>query len=288
MRVVLMSYGAEGFAVLHGACREAGHDPVAYVCAAPGRPGSAAADRGRALAGGIMRSAPPGPDLLMPRGAGGLARLLTAYQPDVVVCSGFPWRLPPAALRAPRLGVLNVHPSLLPRHRGPMPVHWAVRQGDRETGVTIHWMDESFDSGPVMARRGGIPLEDDLDGDVVHRRIQDAVRELLPEALARAEDGCAGEPQNEADASYEGTMGPEDAFIDRSAPAWDAHNLVRAFRYGLFPVPGPLAVLGGDWMSVLRTSTEPGDGMRMECGDGPLWVTESVPVPPREQWFRPV
>ncbi|MER6379923.1 methionyl-tRNA formyltransferase [Streptomyces sp. NPDC001127] len=276
MRVVLMSYGAEGFEDLQAACEAAGHARVAYVCAAS--QGGAAADE-------VLAAMPPGPDLLVPRSPQGLALSLAGYEPDVVVCYGIPWRLPASVLRVPRLGVLNVHPSMLPRHRGPMPVHWAVRHGDEETGVTVHWMDEAFDSGPVVAQRGGIPLPDDLAGDVVFTQVRATIRALVPQALALAEDGFTGTPQDESLASYEGPMGPESAVIDWSRPAREIHNLVRAYRFGLFAVPGPLAVVRGKWVSVLRTSVSEVSGVRMRCGDGLLWVTESVPVPARDRWL---
>ncbi|MFF8995320.1 methionyl-tRNA formyltransferase [Streptomyces sp. NPDC014983] len=275
MRVVLMSYGAEGFEDLAAACRTAGHPPVAYVCGAP-RDGTAADE--------VLAAMPAGPDLLVPRSPQGLALALAGYEPDVVLCYGFPWRLPASVLRVPRFGVLNVHPSLLPRHRGPMPVHWAVRQGDEETGVTVHWMDEAFDSGPVVACRGGILLPDDLAGDEVFAQVRATIRVLVPEALALAEDGFEGTPQDESRASYEGLMGPESAVIDWTRPAREIHNLVRAYQYGVFPVPGPLAVVRGRWVSVLRTSITWVGGVRMRCGDGPLWITRSVPVPARNHW----
>ncbi|MBT8226984.1 MAG: hypothetical protein HKP61_13325 [Dactylosporangium sp.] len=66
----------------------------------------------------------------------------------------FPWWLPPELLRLPRYGVVNLHPSLLPRHRGPIPVHWAIRAGDPTTGVTAHLMNEGFDTGPILAQEG--------------------------------------------------------------------------------------------------------------------------------------
>lgn len=276
MRVVLMSYGAEGFEDLQAACETAGHTPVAYVCSA--RRGGAAVDD-------VLAAIPPGPDLLVARSPHSLALGLAGYEPDVVVSYGIPWRLPTTVLRAPRLGVLNVHPSLLPRHRGPMPVHWAVRHGDEETGVSVHWMDEAYDSGPIVAQRGGIPLPDDLVGDTVFAQVRATVQDVVAEALALAEAGTAGTLQDESQASYEGFMGPDSAVIDWTRPAREVHNLVRAYRFGLFAVPGPLAAVRDRWVSVLRTSTRPGSGVEMQCGDGPLWITESVPVPARELWF---
>ncbi|MFE4513090.1 methionyl-tRNA formyltransferase [Kitasatospora sp. NPDC056783] len=247
LRIALMSYGAEGLAELHAPCAAAGHELVAYVCA----PSAA-----EAAPDGALGQLPPGPDLLIPHSATDLAGALARHRPDLVVCNGFPWKLSAEALRVPRLGVLNIHPSLLPRHRGPMPIHWAIRQGDPETGVTIHWMDESFDTGRILVQRGGVELPDDLDGDSVFAEIQILSSELLSEALELAAAGHAGSEQGQEGASYEGTMGPQNAVIDWSASRREVHDLVRTFRFGLFPVPGPLAVVGGRWVAVLKSSTE--------------------------------
>src|SRR2546428_13552194 len=59
----------------------------------------------------------------------------------------------PDVLAIPRLGWLNIHPSLLPRHRGPEPIYWAIAQGDRETGITPHWAAERIDAGPILEQR---------------------------------------------------------------------------------------------------------------------------------------
>ncbi|MFE5585401.1 methionyl-tRNA formyltransferase [Kitasatospora sp. NPDC056531] len=238
-----------------------------------------------AVVSDALSQLPSGVDLLLPRSTAGLARALSGYRPDLVVCNGFPWKLPAEVLSVPRLGVLNVHPSLLPRHRGPMPIHWAVRHGDPETGVTIHWMDQSFDTGRILVQRGGVALPDDLDGDSVFAEIQALSRELLSEALGLAATGHAGTEQGREGAGYESMMGPQHAVIDWSASRRDIHNLVRTFRFGLFAVPGPLAVVDGRWVAVLKSRTAPGDGARMECADGPLWIVESVPVPARDVWL---
>jgi methionyl-tRNA formyltransferase len=280
-----MSYGAEGFADLHGPCVTAGHQLLAYVFAAPRRPTAQGASAAGAAIGSILGQLPPGSDLLVPRSVAGLARALAGYRPDLMVCNGFPWKLPAEVLGVPRLGVLNVHPSLLPRHRGPMPIHWAVRHGDPEAGVTVHWMDESFDTGRILVQRGGVGLPDDLDGDSVFSQIQELSRELLSDALELAAAGRTGTVQSGEGATYEGMMGPQDAVVDWSAGRRDIHNLVRAFRFGRFPVPGPLALVDGRWVSVLKSRLEPGDGVRMECGDGPLWIVESAAVPSRDVWL---
>ncbi|HEY1351464.1 MAG TPA: methionyl-tRNA formyltransferase [Ktedonobacteraceae bacterium] len=78
--------------------------------------------------------------------------LFAGYRPDVLCAACFPQRLPPELLAIPRLGALNVHPSLLPANRGPQPLFWTFRLGQRQTGVTIHLMDERLDSGDILAQ----------------------------------------------------------------------------------------------------------------------------------------
>lgn len=78
---------------------------------------------------------------------------LAALKPDVICVACFPHRLPRALLDLPRLGCLNVHPSLLPAYRGPSPGYWVLRNGERATGVTIHLMDEQLDSGDILLQQ---------------------------------------------------------------------------------------------------------------------------------------
>ncbi len=78
--------------------------------------------------------------------------VLAAYQPDIICVACFSKRIPRAILDIPRLGCLNMHPSLLPTNRGPEPLFWTFREGSQQTGVTIHLMDEGMDSGPIVAQ----------------------------------------------------------------------------------------------------------------------------------------
>ena len=77
-----------------------------------------------------------------------------------MLCAGFPWKLPQEALDVARLGSVNEHPALLPRHRGPIPLAWALRDNDGQFGVTWHRMDAELDTGPILAQTT-IPIEDD-------------------------------------------------------------------------------------------------------------------------------
>ncbi|NGO73516.1 methionyl-tRNA formyltransferase, partial [Streptomyces sp. SB3404] len=189
LRVVLFSHAPRGFAVAHEACEAAGHQPVAYVYARSLRPRRPPAPRAAAEAGRIAEAMPPDMDLLVPASARSLLRALPGYRPDLLVCNGFPWRLPGALLRLPRLGALNIHHSLLPRYRGPIPVHWAIRDGERHTGVTVHWMDEDFDTGDIVVQRGGVPIADEFDPDQLLADLNVFGGRLLTEALERVREG---------------------------------------------------------------------------------------------------
>src|SRR5262245_58929000 len=111
------------------AIRAAGHEPVAVLT--PRRAHPMPPDIGVWAA-----TAPAGLDILIPHNKRSMAPLLRAVNPDLVICFGFPWLIPADALAVPRLGIVNMHPALLPRHRGPIPTYWAVRAGDATYGVT--------------------------------------------------------------------------------------------------------------------------------------------------------
>jgi len=82
---------------------------------------------------------------------------LASAKPDLLVVAGFPWILPTEVLSIPRIGALNVHAALLPRHRGPLPLFWIYHADDRHTGVTAHWMTQHADAGDIVAQ-AGFPL----------------------------------------------------------------------------------------------------------------------------------
>jgi folate-dependent phosphoribosylglycinamide formyltransferase PurN len=113
---------------------------------------------------------------------------LAAFAPDVICVACFSRRIPLAILRVPRLGCLNVHPSLLPANRGPDPLFWTFRNGDAETGVTIHVMDEGLDSGPIVAQRA-IPVEEGISKAELEHICATVGGELLVEALRGLAEG---------------------------------------------------------------------------------------------------
>jgi methionyl-tRNA formyltransferase len=263
---------------LTASLRDLGHEPVALLM--PRRPAGLPRPARLDL---TDESAPAGLDLLYARDKHAIEPLLRAYEPDLVLCWGFPWKIPQAALDVPRLGSVNMHPALLPRHRGPIPLAWAVRDGDPVWGSTWHRMDAELDTGNVLAQ-GSVPIEDDdVDIAVFGAKLLTCALDLLPETLARVASGDPGDPQPSDGATWAGHFEDDDyARIDWSQPARAIHNQVRAWHltFGLSGLQAPLAELDGADVVVLQTRlTDPGGtARRVECGDAPIWVVATEQV----------
>lgn len=278
MRIGLLSFGVDEFAALHDTCVECGHEPVVYAYSRSMRPRTATDADAVAAVGRITAALPAGTDLLLPGSARGLGAALRGYALDLVVCYGFSWRLPRSVLDIPRYGVLNIHSSMLPKYRGPAPVLWAIRNGDTHLGVSVHRMNEEFDAGPLLAQQDGVPIPDDVTQETLWANLAPVLRGLLASALDRASDPSAGEPQSVVSASYAGLLEPEFFVVDPAKAAREVHNQVRTFRF-MGAGRGPVATVDGRRLKVLRTSLTPADGLRLDCADGPVWITSSVPVP---------
>jgi methionyl-tRNA formyltransferase len=228
---------------------------------------------------GLLGGLPPDLDVVLPARRSGIAPLLASLRPDLVVCMGFPWKIPPDALAVPRLGWLNGHPSLLPRHRGPVPVAWAIRTGDEDIGITFHRMDAELDTGPILAQ-ASFPLGEYTVPNELYERMGPLVMETLATALARLAAGDEGTAQPNG-GEYEGFLVDDDAWLDLSRPALELHRLVWAWRYTV-PVgelTGALVDLDGETVRVLASSvTEIEGARRLDCADGPLWLVEVEPA----------
>ena len=259
----------------HSVLSDAGHEPVALLTVRGLRERYGPAGDVAALIDG----APAGLDVLVPSDRDRVATLLAAVSPDLAVCMGFPWKVRPEALAVPTLGWLNGHPSLLPRHRGPIPIAWAIRDGDDAVGVSFHRMDAELDTGPLLAQREQ-PLVAYVPPDELYTAMGPLVLEALAEALEQLAAGERGARQEGGD--YQGFFAAADAWLDLSRPASEVHRLVWAWRYAVPPTDGPagaLLELDGETVRVLASSLEEaGAGRRVECGDGPLWVLEAEPV----------
>ncbi len=228
---------------------------------------------------GLLGGLPPELDVVLPSSRSRMAPLLASLRPDLVVCMGFPWKVPADALAVPPFGWLNGHPSLLPRHRGPVPIAWAIRNGDTDVGITFHRMDAELDTGPILAQ-ASFPLGEYTVPNEFYERMGPVVMETLATALERIAAGDEGAPQGEG-GEYESFMTDEDAWLDPSRPAVELHRLVWAWRYTI-PVGelrGALVELDGETVRVLASSlTEVAGARRLDCADAPLWLVEVEPA----------
>ena len=259
---------------LHATLREAGHEPVALLTVrdAEGRYGDFDL-------GGMLNEVPADLDVLMPARREGIAPLLESAQPDLVACIGFPWKIPAAALAVPRLGWLNGHPSLLPRHRGPVPVAWAIRLGEPELGITFHRMDVELDTGPIFAQRT-MEIGEYVEPDAFYPRLGPHMIDAFQESIAKLAAGEEGVPQA-GDGEYETFFTDEDARLDLARPRVELHRLVWAWRYTIprGELRGALVELDGETVRVLASSLREAEGARrVECGDGPLWLVRTEPA----------
>jgi methionyl-tRNA formyltransferase len=162
-----------------------------------------------------------------------------AFAPDIMCVACFSRRLPPALLRMPRLGCLNVHPSLLPDNRGPDPLFWTFRRGDAATGVTIHRMDDGLDTGPILAQRQ-IAVSDGITEAALERRCATLGGELLVSAVEALARGAARPvPQDEGAATIYPWPDAADFAITPEWPARRAYN----FACGLLARQQPITIV---------------------------------------------
>ncbi len=174
---------------------------------------------------------------------------LAALAPELLLSFYFRQILKPVLLAIPSRGALNLHGSLLPRYRGRCPVNWVLVHGETETGVTLHYMDPTPDTGDVVAQRR-VPIADDDTALTLNRKLGDAARELLRATFHALAAGTAPRiPQDHARATTFGGRRPEDGAIAWPRPARELCNLVRAVTH---PYPGAFTTWRGTKLLVWK------------------------------------
>jgi methionyl-tRNA formyltransferase len=203
---------------------------------------------------------------------------IAALHADLGVVAAYGRILPDALLAIPRLGMINVHASLLPRYRGAAPVHRAVIAGEAETGVTIMRVVRELDAGAMMAvaRR---PIGPDETSPEVERDLAGRGAALLLDVVEQLAEGRAVEtPQDDAQATYAPKILKSEGTVDWTRPAAELHNLVR----GLQPWPLVSMHAGGARFLLHRSQvldettaarpgtivTASGDMLTLAAGDG--------------------
>lgn len=178
---------------------------------------------------------------------------LRDLQADALVLVAYGLILPQAVLDATPLGGLNLHPSLLPRHRGPAPVVGALLAGDQETGVSVMLMDAGMDTGPVLAQER-TPIGPDETAVELSDRLSNQGAELMAATMPRwAARAITPTRQDDAQATYTRLLTRDDGVLDWSQPAETLARQVRAYQ----PWPGTATRWKGRSLKVLRASAAP-------------------------------
>jgi methionyl-tRNA formyltransferase len=271
MRAVIYSMIPAGILGLAEAARMVGLEPVAVLTPRDVR---SAEDADRRAA--VVAETPDDLDVCFVVDKSDLVRLTAAYEPAIGLCAGYRWLLPPEVIAIPRFGVVNSHPALLPRHRGPYPFAWAIREGDAELGLTLHLMDERFDTGPVLAQ-GSRPMPADQTIGGLVTVLRELARELYPDVLQRVLAGERGDPQRSEGVTWAGPFGEDYVELDPGKARAELLRQVRAWQV-MFDtsVVGPVATIEGRRVHVKDASLdEPDDPetLRLDAADGPLWLT---------------
>ncbi len=206
--------------------------------------------------------------------------------PDLMVVVAFRI-LPPDILDIPRLGSINLHASLLPKYRGAAPINWALINGEKETGVSVFYLEPRVDTGRII-RQKAVSIRD----DETYGELYDRLKHIGAEEVVRAVDDIAkgravGVPQDEDNASSARKLTRDDARIDWSQSSERIRNLVR----GTTPAPGAWTTLDGVRFGINRVdiadadernaAVEPGTivfadskrGIAVRTGDGAVWLT---------------
>lgn len=201
------------------------------------------------------------------------AQTLREAQPDAAVVSAYGRILPESILNIPKYGCLNIHASLLPRHRGAAPMQAAIIAGDEMTGVTIMHMDAGLDTGDMLAK-ASTPVDGKTFGQL-HDELAAAGAELIVSTLENIEEALAGaEKQDDSLSTYAPMISKADGHIDFSLPPEDIERRMRAFD----PWPGTFAELDGRMFKLLEAEalqqqTDAPYGMVTAAGDAGLDIS---------------
>ena len=164
--------------------------------------------------------------------------------------------VPDDMIEAPKLGTIQYHPSLLPKHRGPSSINWPIIQGETMTGLTIFWPDKGLDTGPVLLQKETEIGPDDTLGSLYFDRLYPMGVEGMVEAIEMVRDGAAPRiVQDESQATYESWAKAEVGVVDWSQPVATVYNLIR----GCNPQPGASTTRSGETVKLFDAERRDGD-----------------------------
>ncbi|MDP2619836.1 MAG: methionyl-tRNA formyltransferase [Hyphomicrobiales bacterium] len=213
--------------------------------------------------------------------------LMKSFNADLCVMAYVILLVPQPVLDAPKLGTIQYHPSLLPKHRGPSSINWSIAMGETKTGLTIFWPDEALDEGPILLQREVEIGPDETLGDVYFKKLFPLGVDAMMEAVDLVRDGTAPKVQQDhSEATYESWFKRDLVKIDWGRPAAEIYNLIRAAN----PQPGAWTELKGEAVSIFDSARDdaatgaPGqivavsdDGITVAAGKGGILVKRVRP-----------
>jgi methionyl-tRNA formyltransferase len=249
MRIVFIGTGEIGVPTLQKLLSSTEHELIGVVTQPDKPAGRSQKLTAPPLKTALLQTAVP---LLQPERikSGEAIEQIRAWKPDVIVVMAYGQILPRAVLEIPRVACLNLHASLLPRHRGAAPIQAAIVAGDRETGITVMYMDEGLDTGDILLQ-SKIEILPNETGGSLHDRLAQLGPDATMKSLELLRVGTAPRvPQNSAAASCAPKLKRHDGEIDWSEPAEIIERRIRAFN----PWPGAFMKLAGRNLKIFSAS----------------------------------
>ncbi|UCD32322.1 MAG: methionyl-tRNA formyltransferase [Desulfobacterales bacterium] len=193
---------------------------------------------------------------------------LAQYEPDMVVVVAYGRIIPKDILSLPKLATINVHASLLPKYRGPAPIHWAIINGEKETGITTMLMDEGLDTGDILQSLT-VEIDPEDTSGTLYSRLAERGAGLLIQTLRSFEDGDIKPiPQDHSRASYAPLLKKNDGHITWNMPAKNLLDFIR----GMSPWPGAFTFHGKRRLKIFKAKP-----VQMDASGAPGTVLEGFP-----------
>jgi len=192
--------------------------------------------------------------------------VLSAFEPDFIVTVAFGQLLKESVLRIPKIACVNVHPSLLPKYRGPSPINWPIIRGDKETGVTTMMMDKGMDTGDILLQKA-TPISEEETAADLYGRLAEIGADLLLETLIGLSDGTVKPTKQVHDeATYAPKLTKKDGLIDWSKDPIALVNFVR----GLVPWPGTHTYYLGRILKIAKLKLAEPPAERLDAPPGTI------------------
>ncbi len=189
--------------------------------------------------------------------------VLKTLKPDLMIIISYGQIISKDIIDIPKYKIINIHPSLLPKYRGPSPIISSIINGDYETGVTIMKINEKLDAGEILMQQA-VKIEKEETGGELSKKLFEIGSELIIQVMDLIENGKVIEQlQNDADATYTKIIKKEDCFIDFNKSAEEIHNFIRALN------PSPVAKfnLNNEIIKVYKSEVVLNNNIDVKAGD---------------------